>query len=164
MHNNKELDTDAVIVGFYEDVRPLKGTAGALDWILCGSLSRLILQNKMRGSLGDVALLTSKGKIPADKIFLVGLGSHAALSPASLRAAACNAAASAVSAGVARAALDCFPLGGELSDEAIAAVRKGLTEGAGTHPIDFTMLASDDSSRERMSRLIRAWPYVDRRS
>src|SRR3972149_11307853 len=81
----KKLETDALIVGFYEDVRPLKGLAGELDWLLCGSLSNLILSDKLRGSLGDVALLTSRGKIPAQKIFMVGLGAAGSLSPVSLR-------------------------------------------------------------------------------
>ena len=52
----KRLATEALIVGFYEDVRPLKGVAGELDWLLCGALSSLVLTEKLRGSLGDVAL------------------------------------------------------------------------------------------------------------
>ena len=58
----KKLATEALIVGFYEDVRPLKGVAGELDWLLCGALSALVLTKKLRGSLGDVALVTSQGK------------------------------------------------------------------------------------------------------
>jgi Cytosol aminopeptidase family, N-terminal domain len=105
MHDIKDLDADAVIVGFHEDVRPLKGAAGALDWLLCGALSQLIIQNKVRGALGEVALLTSRGKIPADKIFMVGLGQRGSSLPVSLRAAARAAAVSAVNAGVARSAV-----------------------------------------------------------
>jgi hypothetical protein len=45
----KKLATEALIVGFYEDVRPLKGVAGELDWLLCGSLSSLVLSKKIRG-------------------------------------------------------------------------------------------------------------------
>jgi len=156
MHDIKDLNADAVIVGFHEDVRPLKGGAGALDWLLCGALSRLILQNKVRGALGEVALLTSRGKIPADKIFMVGLGQWKSSNPELLRAAAHAAAMSAVNAGVARAALDCFPLGGVPSDAAVTAVREGLAEGAGTHPIDFTLLAPDAAAFEGMARVFRA--------
>lgn len=156
MHDVKGLDTDAVIVGFHEDVRPLKGAAGALDWLLCGALSRLIVQNRVRGSIGEVALLTSQGKIPAAKIFLVGLGQRGASPAGTLRASACAAARSAVNAGVARAALDCFPIGGVPGDDAVAAVREGLAEGAGTHPIDFILLAPDTAAFERMARVLRA--------
>ena len=156
MHDIKGLDADAVIVGFYEDVRPLKGAAGALDWLLCGALSQLIIQNKVRGALGEVALLTSRGKIPADKIFMLGLGQRNASTPEALRAAARAAAVSAVNAGVARAALDCFPLGGVPNDDVVAAFREGLVDGAGTHPIDFTLLAPDPQAFERMARIVRA--------
>jgi hypothetical protein len=156
MHDIKDLETDAVIVGFYEDIRPLKGTAGALDWLLCGALSHLIIQKKMRGVLGEVALLTSKGKVPADKIFMVGLGPQKSSSSESLRAAARVAAASSVNAGITRAALDFFPAGTAKGDDALAAVREGLAEGAGAHPIDFTLLAPDAAAFDRMSRLVRA--------
>ena len=44
----KKIETGAIIVGFFEDVRPLKGLAGELDWLLCGALSRLIINKKPR--------------------------------------------------------------------------------------------------------------------
>jgi Cytosol aminopeptidase family, N-terminal domain len=84
----KKLATEALIVGFHEDVRPLKGFAGELDWLLCGALSSLVLAKKLSGSLGDVALVTSQGKVPAQKIFLVGLGSRAGSTLATLKSAA----------------------------------------------------------------------------
>jgi hypothetical protein len=155
MHDIKKLETDAMIVGFHEDVRPLKGTAGALDWLLCGALSHLIIDNKIRGAIGDVALLTTKGKIPATKIFLVGLGPRAGASPANLRNAARTAAASAVNAGVSRAAMDCFPQGDGQDDASLAALWKGIAEGAGARSLEVTLLASNAAAFERLSRGIR---------
>jgi hypothetical protein len=156
MHTIDKLETDALIVGFHEDIRPLKGGAGVLDWLLCGALSRLIIQKKVRGAVGDVALLTSKGKVPADKIFMIGLGPRVGSSAESLRNAARTAAATAAGAGVAHAALDCFPLGDVPSDEAFGAIREGLVEGAGTHPIEFALLVPDAATVTRMSQLIQA--------
>jgi leucyl aminopeptidase len=156
MQEIKDLDADAVIVGFHEDVRPLKGAAGALDWLLSGALSQLIIREKLKGTVGEVALLTSRGKVPAGKIFMVGLGRRGEPPQGALRTAACAAAMSAVNAGVARAALDCFPIGGVPSDDAVTAVWEGLAEGAGTHPIDFTLLAPDPAAFERMARVVRA--------
>src|SRR5919109_1227653 len=94
-----KVESDAVVVGFFEDVRPLKGLAGRLDWLLCGSLSRLLIENRLRGSLGDVALLTARGKIPAQKIFMVGLGPRSGFSLPALKSAARTAAASVERAG-----------------------------------------------------------------
>ena len=87
----KKLETEAIIVGFFEDVRPLKGVAGELDWLLCGALSNLIIQNKLRGLLGDIALLTSQGKLPTQKIFMIGLGRKVDLKPSIIQSAAKNA-------------------------------------------------------------------------
>ncbi len=152
----KKLETDALIVGFYEDVRPLKGLAGELDWLLCGSLSNLILSNKLSGSLGDVALLTSRGKIPAQKIFMVGLGPARSLSSASLRRAARTAASSALSAGVAKAALEYFPAAAkEPSDATVHAHREGLTDGAGGRRLHISLLATDAAAYEKLARIMK---------
>jgi hypothetical protein len=148
----KKLATEALIVGFYEDVRPLKGVAGELDWLLCGALSSLVLTKKLRGSLGDVALVTSQGKVPAQKIFLVGMGSRAGLTPTTLRSAARTAAASAVGAGVRSAAIEYFPTSDMPQDEGITALHQGLNEGAAGRSFDVQLLASDAVAYERLSR------------
>lgn len=152
----KKLETDALIVGFYEDVRPLKGLAGELDWLLCGSLSNLILSNKLSGSIGDVALLTPRGKIPAQKIFMIGLGPARSLSPAVLRRAARTAASSALSAGVARAALEYFPASTAVpNDAAVHALRDGLTDGAGGRKLHISLLATDAAAYEKLTRIMK---------
>jgi hypothetical protein len=156
MHDIKKMETDAVAVGFFEDVRPLKGAAGALDWILCGSLSHLIIQEKISGALGEAALLTTKGKIPAAKVFMIGLGPKSQITPAKLREASRIAAIIIVGAGVNRVALDCFPLGTGQSEEYLVAVREGLAEGAGDHALDIALLAPDAASFERLNRFVQA--------
>ena len=158
----KKLETEALIVGFYEDVRPLKGLAGELDWLLCGSLSHLILENKLRGSLGDTALLTSQGKVPAQKIFMVGLGSRADFSLAALCSAARSAAASAINAGVRSAAIECF-LSPDISyDDLISAFQEGMSELVNGQALHLDLLAPDASSYESISRLVKSEPYQRR--
>ena len=148
----KKLATEALIVGFYEDVRPLKGIAGEIDWLLCGAFSSLVLTKKIRGSLGDVALVTSQGKVPAQKIFLVGLGTRAGLTLKTLRNAARNAAASAVEAGVTSAAIEYFPSTDMPQDGVVAALHQGLNEGAGGRSFDVLLLASDAVAYEKITR------------
>jgi hypothetical protein len=148
----KKLATEALIVGFYEDVRPLKGVAGELDWLLCGALSSLVLTKKLRGSFGDVALVTSQGKVPAQKIFLVGLGPKAGLTLTTLRNAARTAAASAVGAGVRSAAFEYFPSADMMQDGGLTALYQGFNEGAGGRSFDVQLLASDAVTYEKLSR------------
>jgi hypothetical protein len=151
----KKLEADALIVGFYEDVRPLKGLAGELDWLLCGSLSDLIIKNKVRGSLGDVALLTSRGKVPAKKIFMIGLGPRDGLSSSSLRSAVRTAVTSASGAGVKKSAIEYFQPSTMSHEDSVRALHTGLSEGAGQHSIDVSLLAPDAAVYEKIARLLR---------
>ena len=155
LHDIRTIEVDAVGVGFFEDVRPLKGGAGAIDWLLCGALSRLVMENRIRGALGEVALLTTGGKTGAGKVFLFGLGRREMLSPDTTRVAARSVAASIAAAGARRAALDIFPLHDEERDALVAAVREGLREGAGSHSLAVSLLAEDTASCERISRALR---------
>jgi hypothetical protein len=148
----KKLETEALIVGFYENIRPLKGLAGELDWLLCGALSRLILDNKVRGSLGDLALLSSRGKVPAKKIFMVGLGPRENFSPAIQRRAAEAAVTSVLGAGVRSAAIEYFNLPGLPAEAGLSDFRRGLTDGAGGRQLDLALLAADAATYETMSR------------
>jgi leucyl aminopeptidase len=152
----KKLETEAVIVGFYKDVRPLKGLAGELDWLLCGSLSDLILNSKLNGSLGEVALLASRGKVPATKIFMVGLGPKEGSSPSLLRNVARMAASSAVGAGVMNMAVEYFYSPDAPYDAVVAALREGLSEGARGRALTVSLLAPDAVAYERISRLVKA--------
>ncbi len=150
----KKLPTEALIVGFYENIRPLKGLAGELDWLLCGSLSNLIIENRLRGAFGDMALLTSRGKVPAQKIFMIGLGPQNGFSPASMQRAAKAAVSSALAAGVKAVALEYFQPPGMSYDIGVPALREGFSEAARGRDIDITLLAPDPAAYEKMARLV----------
>jgi hypothetical protein len=148
----KKLETDSLVVGFFENIRPLKNLAGELDWLLCGSLSNLIINHKLRGSVGDVALLTSRGKIPPQKIFMVGLGPKENVSPTSLSKAVRTAVASVVNAGAKNAALE-FPVSDMAYDISVPAVLRGIAEAAAGKRIGITLLAPDAGGFESISKL-----------
>jgi len=151
----KKVESEALIVGFFEDVRPLKGLAGELDWLLCGSLSGVILNTKLRGALGDVALLTSRGKVPTQKIFLVGLGPKKKFSPAAVRSAARTAASSALGAGVTKAALEYFQPSDAYEDGGMSALSEGLSQGAGGRSFEVSLLAPDAAAYEKIARVLK---------
>lgn len=156
MQKISKVDADAAVVGWYEDVRPLKGGAGTLDWLLCGELSRLILEKRVRGSLGEVALLTTAGKIPASKIFLIGLGPRKDAMRENLQRAAQIAAGAIAGAGVAKAAIDLLPLRGETTEEDHQAVIDGLRSGTHYGATEFLLIAPDEATAELMTRLARS--------
>jgi hypothetical protein len=68
------LRGELFVIGCFQDVRPLKGAAGEVDWLFAGLLSHLFVQKKMTGAKGESALLATLGKIPVQKVLLVGLG------------------------------------------------------------------------------------------
>jgi hypothetical protein len=150
----KKLETEALIVGFFEDVRPLKGLAGELDWLLCGALSSLLLNKKLRGSLGEVALLTSQGKIPTQKIFMVGLGPKKSFSLSTMRSAARAASSSAFGAGITKAAIEYFQPPDMLSEEGVSAFSEGLSQGAEERSLDVTMIVSDAAAYKKIAPLV----------
>jgi hypothetical protein len=148
----KTVESDAVVVGFYEDVRPLKNLAGSLDWLLCGSLSRLIIEKRLHGALGEMALLTSRGKIPAGKIFLVGLGPRSEFSCAALKSAAKITAASIIAAGDVVAAMEYFPPADADYETGVRALQEGLREGAGERNLSISLVALNKDAYDQISR------------
>ncbi len=152
----RKAESDAVVVGIFEDVRPLKGFAGQLDWLLCGSLSHLLLMNRMRGSLGDVALCNSRGKVPSPKIFMMGLGPSAAFSRSTLRAAGRTAASSVLGAGATRAVIECILPSDAALEACIPLLQEGLEEGAGGRSLAVSLIVQNKDVQERISRLVKA--------
>ena len=69
-----KLHADTLVVGLHQDVRPLKGAAGFIDWRLCGEISNLLRNKSFQGEAGEVLLISGRGRLPAVRIFLMGWG------------------------------------------------------------------------------------------
>jgi hypothetical protein len=72
------LEALCVFVG--EDERPLVGTAGFVDWRLCGRLSRLLQEGFFTGSPEDTLLVPTQGALAIPRLFAIGLGRREGLS------------------------------------------------------------------------------------
>lgn len=72
---------EAVCCFVTEEERPLSGATGFLDWRLCGALSRVLVSGFFVGANLEQLLLPTEGRIPASKVFAVGLGPSKALNP-----------------------------------------------------------------------------------
>ena len=82
---------DALCLFVGEDDRPLPGSAGFVDWRLCGALSRVLQSGFFVGARGDSLLLPSDGRFPVPRIFVIGLGRRKGLDASSLGEALTNA-------------------------------------------------------------------------
>lgn len=73
--NLDTLDPDVdVVLGLLVDDRPLAGLAGWLDWRLGGELSRCMQSKLCTGQIGEQVLLSCRGRIGAERLFVFGLG------------------------------------------------------------------------------------------
>lgn len=71
-----QLRCEALVVTFFADERPLRGVGGLLDWRMCGFPSRRMLEGFIAGDPGESVLLSARGRLPLDKVLMVGLGAE----------------------------------------------------------------------------------------
>lgn len=80
-----EFAGDAVVVNLFEAAAPaagrarqrgrtLGGATAAVDAALDGAVSRLITAEELAGKWGEQTLLHTHGKLPADRVLILGLG------------------------------------------------------------------------------------------
>ncbi len=67
-------DCHVLVIGFFENERPLKGSSGWIDWRLNGMLSRFLIEKKLTGVWKETTLIPSQGRILPRMILLFGLG------------------------------------------------------------------------------------------
>ncbi len=69
-----EVQTPLLAVNLFEGVVTPGGATGAVDRALGGLIARLIAEGEIKGKLDEVALIHTQGRIPAQRIAVVGLG------------------------------------------------------------------------------------------
>lgn len=121
------VGAEVAVAGFFRDQRPLRGGAGVADWRLCGFVSRLLLTARARGEPGEAVLATTHGRLRAERLLLVGLGSRARFGVEAHVAAVERAVSRLLDLGVATAVFD---LPAPLPQQAIEDVARGIVEGA----------------------------------
>jgi hypothetical protein len=67
-------ECDILVAGFFKDEKPLKGSAGWLDWRLNGTLSRFVIDQKLTGEWKETTMIPSQGRVTAPILLLFGLG------------------------------------------------------------------------------------------
>lgn len=110
----QRVRVELVVVGFFEDERPLRGMAGRIDWRLCGGLSRLIRASRITGAAGEALLTPGQGGVRAAWVLALGLGPRAGFDLQASGVATALALRRAVALRVRSLALP-FPLAGTLS-------------------------------------------------
>lgn len=114
---------DALCLFVGEDDRPLPGSAGYVDWRLCGVLSRILQSGFFVGAREDSLLLPTDGGFSVPRVFVIGLGQRRGLDASSLGEALAYAARVLAKAKVEAVALE-IPGSGALDEGARATALK----------------------------------------
>ena len=70
----EKLQCDSISIYVFEDVKPLCGLAGIVDWRLNGLISRLFIEGSLRGTSRDNFLMPVGKRLSVEKLFGFGLG------------------------------------------------------------------------------------------
>jgi leucyl aminopeptidase len=65
---------DAVVVNLFEGVKVPGGATGVVDAALGGTIRKLIRAGEVTGKWGEQTLVHAQGKLPVDRILVMGLG------------------------------------------------------------------------------------------
>jgi leucyl aminopeptidase len=87
----QEQAVDAIIVNWIEDVKIPTGATKAVDSVLGGAIQELVQGGDFSGRLGEVAVLYSRGALPAQRVMVVGLGPAETLDLEAVRRASAEA-------------------------------------------------------------------------
>lgn len=70
-----EVQSEVIIVNLFEDVKLPGGATGAVDAAIDDVISHYVIgKDNFKGKLGDTYIIHTHGKIPAEKVLLIGLG------------------------------------------------------------------------------------------
>ena len=65
---------DAILLGHFSNILPLRGTVGTLDWLFNASISQLWKVRPTLLDFGTQTLIPTQGRLPVSFVMLVGLG------------------------------------------------------------------------------------------
>jgi len=69
-----QIQADAIVVNLFEGVERPGGTTAAVDKVLDGAISSLIIHGEIKGKFEEVSILHTFGRLPARIVAIVGLG------------------------------------------------------------------------------------------
>ncbi len=144
----------AVVVNLFEGVRRPGGATGAVDKALGGMIGHLIKGGDLRGTYKETVLFRTFGKIPAQRVLVVGLGEKAKFSLDRIREVSAKAARHLRDAGV-----DSFSTvvhGAGIGGFALQEASEALVEGVllGTYRFDRYKTEQDEKKELRRTRIV----------
>jgi leucyl aminopeptidase len=85
-----DIQSDALIIPFFEGEDKIQPLNAALDKALDGIVSRLIAEGEIKGKFNEVTLIHTFGKLPASRLVILGLGRRSEFSKDRIRSGSAN--------------------------------------------------------------------------
>ncbi len=86
----QEAAADAILISLFEGTTDLTGAVARIDQALGGAIGELVQAGDFTGKTGQVAVVYSRGALPAGRVVLTGLGPEAEYGLEVVRLAAAN--------------------------------------------------------------------------
>ena len=74
-----QIKAGAIMVSFFQGTKHPDGDTARVDKALDGAISRLISQGEIKGKSGELTVIHSLGRLPAERVVVIGLGKPAEL-------------------------------------------------------------------------------------
>ncbi len=150
-----KLHSEVLVLGFFQNDRPLKGLAAEIDWIYNGLISRLILRKKIKGGVGEAMLLATERKLYTHKVLVMGLGIREDYTEKTAQDVYCRVRNALIELQIKDCALDLFGFsdGCLRIDQCIQALIHGLYMDPAPG-IETLILAQDEENAQRIQQQI----------
>lgn len=151
---------DAIIINLFEGTKTPEGAAGAVDKALDGIISKMVKEKEFKGSPNELASFPTFGKIPADKVILIGLGKKEEFTPDKARQAASESAKKARVLGAKKVASILHGAGAGNLDPQLGA--QVMAEGALMGLYEFKKyVSSHHNNNNNPPKAIKEWAIVE---
>lgn len=157
-----KLHSEVLVVSCFEDLRPLRGLAGEVDWLYGGIFSTLLMRKKVTGKLGEILLLAPQQKMQIPKVVLAGLGPSTSYDYSSFSSVARKILETMVGFQARECAVELPSLPGCGLDPSllIEAFLKGIEEIKRMEPFDLTFVVKDGEKARALQQMIKNGSYV----
>jgi len=123
-----KTEAGAIMLGLFEGIKHPVGELAVVDKALAGAISQLISQGEIKGKLREVTIIHSLGRLPGNRVVVIGLGKKEELSLDRVRMTAGEACRLLQQKGVGDAAT--VALGAGVGGIALGDAAQAVTEGA----------------------------------
>ena len=80
------IKTGAIIVSTFEDAKAPEGDLACIDKALGGSI-RMLMKGEIKGKLSEITMVHTLGRLPAQRVVVIGLGKEKELTQERVRRA-----------------------------------------------------------------------------